>query len=414
MDREISQSVQLKKKRKKWLLTAVGFVAIVFAIFGFRNLLHTKVDKSKLRIATVTTGNIEQTLTASGEIIPEFEQRLVTPIQARIESVILPAGSVVEANQSILSLNKEFARNERDRILNEWKLSKNALSKLKFQLERGLLDIDTKLSIQKLRMKQLQQRLEDSEHLVKVGGKNQKEADQAKLDLDIAQLEISQLDNDLISKKGSMKADLDAQQIQVSIAQQALNELDAKLKKADVAPNRKGIVTWVNEKIGSMLQANEEVARVADLSTFRVVGSISSVHADKLSSGMPAIVQVNKKELRGIIVNVQPEVTNNTVKFIIALEDKSDASLRPNMRVQVYVVTGSQENTLKIANGPAFTGKYYQKVFVLKGDQLEKREVKVGLVNFDEVELTGNVKKGEQIVISSLKEYEHLDVIKLE
>ncbi|MFT5917294.1 MAG: HlyD family secretion protein, partial [Bacteroidia bacterium] len=208
MDREISQSVQLKKKRKKWLLTAVGFVAIVFAIFGFRNLLHTKVDKSKLRIATVTTGNIEQTLTASGEIIPEFEQRLVTPIQARIESVILPAGSVVEANQSILSLNKEFARNERDRILNEWKLSKNALSKLKFQLERGLLDIDTKLSIQKLRMKQLQQRLEDSEHLVKVGGKNQKEADQAKLDLDIAQLEISQLDNDLISKKGSMKADL--------------------------------------------------------------------------------------------------------------------------------------------------------------------------------------------------------------
>ena len=116
-----------------------------------------------------------------------------------------------------------------------------------------------------------------------------------------------------------MKADLAAQQIQVSIAQQALNELDAKLKKADVAPNRKGIVTWVNEKIGSMLQANEEVARVADLSTFRVVGSISSVHADKLSSGMPAIVQVNKKELRGTIVNVQPEVTNNTVKFIIAL-----------------------------------------------------------------------------------------------
>ena len=414
MDRAISKDILKKRQQKKWLGIAVGITTAIAAVWLLRSLLTTELSKSKLRIATVTKGSIEQTLNASGEIVPEFEQRLASPIQARIEAVSLPAGSVVEANQSILQLNKEFALIQREKRYNEWKLAQNSLSKLKFQSERELLDLDTKLSIQKLRLEQLKKKLDDTEHLVKIGGKTQKEAEQAKLDWEIAQLEVNQLNNDLVSKKGSMKADLNAEQIRVSIAKESLNELDTKLKQANVAPDRKGIVTWVNEDIGSMLQANEEVARVADLSSFRVVASISSLHAEKLSSGQQAVVEVNNKQLRGRIATIQPEVNNNTLKFTVALENKSDAFLRPNMKVQVYVVTGFQEHTLKIANGPAFSGKTYQDLFILKGDQLEKRKVEVGLVNFDEVEIKGNIQEGDQVVLSNMKDYEHLDIIQLE
>ena len=413
MDRVIPKSIQKKKQRKKWLGIGAVLLTTVGIFWVFRSVLTAELSKSKLRIATVEVGNIEETLTASGEVTPEFEQIIVSPIQAQIESIFLPAGSVVDAEQSILKLNKEFALIQREKLFNEWKLAKNTLAKLKFQLERDLLDIDTKLSIQRLRLEQLKKKLDDTQGLVKIGGKTQKEAEQAKLDWEIAQLEVNQLKNDLVSKKGSMNADLSAQQIRVSIIKESLNELDKKLKQAGVFPNRKGIVTWVNEQIGSTVQPNQEVARVADLSSFRVIGSISSVHADKVSSGQKTIVKVNDKELRGAIVNIQPEVVNNTLKFTIALDNKSDISLRPNMKVQVYVVIGSAKNTLKVANGPIFSGKGYENLFVLNEGRLEKRSVKIGLTNFDEIELLGNVKAGEQIVLSKLKEYEHLDHIEL-
>lgn len=413
MDRALSKSVKQQRQRKRWLSIGAVLLLLSVGLVAFRSILKTEVSRKKIRFAVVEVGHIEQTLTASGEILPEFEQRLISPIQARIEAVLLPAGSVAEAGQPILALNKEHAQDQRKTLFNEWRLAQNSLTKLKLQQAQALFDLNTSLSVQQLKVKQLKQQLDKAIHLQKIGGKTLEEVEQVQLDWEIAKLQEAKLSNELKSKKQHQAADLAAEQIQLTIKKQALEALDHKLEQSEVSTNRKGIVTWANEQIGSMVRANEEVARVADLSSFRVLASISSTHAEKLSSGMQTIIRVNQKELRGSIVNIQPEVKNNAMKFTIALADKSNTALRPNMKVQVYVVTGSSQNTLKVKNGQSFTGKTYQSLFVLQNGQLEKRQVKIGLSNFDEVELLENIKAGEQIVISGLKEYEHLETIKL-
>ena len=413
MDRVLPAEVLRRKKQKKWAIAAAIVLAVLLSIFGFRSLLSTSIDRSRLRFATVVRGDIEQTVTATGQVVPEYEQRIVTPIQAGLQAVLLPAGSLVAENQSILQLDKQLAENQRNRLHNEWKLADNRRAKLAYTLQQELAALRTQQQIQQLRKEQLQRKLEETQHLVKVGGKNQKEADQVQLELSIAELELSQLQSDLTTRKGSLSADLAAQKIQVAIAKNALEELDTKLKQASVAPTKAGIVTWVNENIGSVLQASEEVARVADLSSFRVVASISAVHAEKLSPGMPAIVQVNQQKLRGSITSIEPGLSNNALKFIVALDDKQAKVLRPNLKVQVHVVTELRENVLKVANGPAFTGKKYEQLFLLNDNELTKREVPIGLSNFSEVELQGNIAEGEQLVLSRLKEYEHLNTIEI-
>ena len=61
-------------------------------------------------------------------------------------------------------------------------------------------------------------------------------------------------------------------------------------------------------------------------------------------------------------------------------------------------------------NGPAFRGKRQQTVFVVEGNQVaHRRQVSVGLSNFDWVEIKSGLQPGERLILSDLSEYEHLD-----
>ena len=123
---------------------------------------------------------------------------------------------------------------------------------------------------------------------------------------------------------------------------------------------------------------------------------------------MPVVIRINNTQLRGSLTNIQPSVQNNILSFDIALDSKTNDLLRPKLKVEVYLITAAQQNVVRVANGPAFKGASVQEVFVLRKDgKAEKRAVKVGLANFDYVEIIDGIKPGETVIISDLSEYKN-------
>ena len=56
--------------------------------------------------------------------------------------------------------------------------------------------------------------------------------------------------------------------------------------------------------------------------------------------------------------------------------------------MEVFIVTAAQSNIVRVPNGPVFKGTPVQDVFVINaGGNAERRTVKVGLSNFDYVEM---------------------------
>jgi len=105
-------------------------------------------------------------------------------------------------------------------------------------------------------------------------------------------------------------------------------------------------------------------------------------------------------------------VQNNTIKFAVSLDDNHHASLRPNQKVEVFVVTNRSATAVRVANGPVFKGKRKQSVFVLGADNVaRRREVEIGLTNFDWVEIKSGLQPGERVIVTDLSEYEHVQEI---
>ena len=116
--------------------------------------------------------------------------------------------------------------------------------------------------------------------------------------------------------------------------------------------DRDGVLTWVVPEIGATLRRGDVLARVADLSSFRVVATISDVHASRLSAGMPARVKVDDATtITGTVSSVDPRIENGVVRFWVELDAAGHPKLRNNLRVDVYAVTGGKTNVLQVRRG---------------------------------------------------------------
>ena len=365
-------------------------------------------------MATAELGPIENTLTASGEVLPAFEQVITSPISAVIQEVLQSVGDEVAPGTSILKLDKSFSVLEYQKLQQELELKKNGIAKLKLELEKNFFDLQITDSTKALSVSQLEAELENARRLLKVGGGTQEEVDLAQLNLKIAQLEKRKLEHDLSIQKKQTETSLKELDIQSNIQLNELQIMEEKLRRAEVIALKQGILTWVNENLGTTVQEGETLARIADLGSYKVMGSCSDVFASRLYVGMRVLIQINSTErTEGRISNIRPTVENNIIRFDIQLDKPDHAALRPNMKVEVFMVTASKPQVVRVANGPAFSGASQQTLFVVQGDIALRRQVKVGLSNFDHVEIIDQLKPGESIIISDMDRYKDLKELKI-
>jgi HlyD family secretion protein len=204
-----------------------------------------------------------------------------------------------------------------------------------------------------------------------------------------------------------MRVDIRESEIAAAIEEADLRELGRKLQQAGITATRDGVVTWVNKNIGSSITQGEVLARFADLGSFKVSGKISDTYLDQVRIGMPVIIKINDSTTRGSISNIDPSVQNGIISFDIALNERNNKLLRPNMKVDVFPVTSSLDNIIRVQNGPAFTGAVTQDIFVLQDGKASKRTVNIGLSNFDYVEIKNNVKPGEIVITTDLSRFKN-------
>ena len=409
MDRELSKQ-QIRKQQGKTLWYAgLAIVAVVAAVWLMRGTLSTSLKRAEIRIAVVERGDVDNTLNAAGEVQPEFEQVITSPISAVIQQAYFNAGSSVRMGDKILELDKTFTQIEFEKQKDELELKRNGIVKIKLDLDKSFFDIQIQDSIKACRITSLKADLENAKRLFNAGGGTREAIEQAETNLRVAQLEKRQLENDIRSSQLGMQASIRETEINASIQSRELSEFEQKLRQANIVATRAGVLTYVNKNLGVKVNEGEILARIADLESFKILGTVSDNYATQLHTGMPAVVRLGDTLIRGTLINIHPAVSNNVMTFDVTLDDQHASSqLRPNMKVELFLVTASSKNTLRVKNGPAFKGGAVQDVFVLRPDgKAVRRTVKIGLSNFDFVEVLEGLNLGETVVVSDLSSYKN-------
>jgi len=405
MDTSIETEVKVRKKRKLWLLVMVSVAMLAGGVLLIRSFFASSIKRSEISTAKIERGDIENTITASGEVLPEFEEIITSPINASIRKVALDAGSPVKTGESVLTLDKSSSQMEYEKLRFQVESKQNDIRKLKLELDKSFYDLKSNNDIKQLRNSSLEAAVGNARRLYKAGGGTKEEVEQAELNLKVSQLEKQQLENEIKSKQQTMQVEIRESEIAAEIQQNDLKELERKLKQADIVASRPGVVTWINKNIGASIREGESLARIADLGSFKVVGSVSDNYLAELHTGMAALVRINDSTIRGLVVNVYPSIQNNIVSFDVQLTDRNNKLLRPNMKVDVFLVTATNNNVLRVANGPAFKGVSPQKIFVVSNGIAKAISVHTGMSNFDYIEIKDKLKEGDMIITSDMSDF---------
>jgi len=140
MDTPISSLDQRKNNFGQGLKYLLILVLLVAGIFFLRNALKTEVKKKDFLFAKIEQGDMENTISASGLVVPSFEQQINAPVSTEIKKIILKSGTQVKPGDLILNLDEEYIQLDYESLKDQLELKKNNITRLKLEYKKDLHD----------------------------------------------------------------------------------------------------------------------------------------------------------------------------------------------------------------------------------------------------------------------------------
>ena len=414
MDREISKEVQRKEQRKQFIRigTAVGgFIVLIVVVIS---MLQTSLKRKDLNISTVDKGVIEVSVSASGKVIPAFEEIINSPINSRIVEVYKRGGDSVDVGTPILKLDLQSAETEYNKQLDEEQMKSLQLEQQRVTNHNKLSEMEMNLKVSRMELDRKAVELRNERYLDSLGAGTTDKVRQVELDYNVSILKLKEDEQKYKNEQALTEADLKVKELELNIFRKSLAETRRTLEDAQIRSPRKAILTYVNNEIGSQIGQGAKVAIVSDLSHFKIEGEIADTYGDRIAAGSKAVIKIGSEKLDGTISDVTPLSKNGVISFTVQLEEDNHKRLRSGLKTDVYVMNAVKDDVLRIANSSYYMGKGEYELFVVNGNQLLKRKVQLGDSNFEYVEVVSGLQEGEQVIVSDMNAYKDKNKLKIE
>jgi multidrug efflux pump subunit AcrA (membrane-fusion protein) len=195
----------------------------------------------------------------------------------------------------------------------------------------------------------------------------------------------------------------------VSISQQALSVMEI---KAPVA----GLVTWNrlqrrDPKVGDSYQANQKVVDLVDLNSLQARIYVLEKEAGSLAKGKPVIIRLDAlpdKEFHGEVTSVTTVAAlidyNSPLQYFTCEVTIRDAGpslrlIKPGMKLSAEVILEKYDSCFVVPSSAVDFKNDIATVYIKKGKDFEKRQVKVGMGKHGQATILSGVNEKEIIAL---------------
>ncbi|MBR0212851.1 MAG: efflux RND transporter periplasmic adaptor subunit [Alphaproteobacteria bacterium] len=357
------------KRHKWWTVFGIALIATVgVSIFGAK-----KMEKKNYVTMDITRGNISQTVTATGEIMPVNTVSVGSQVSGTIEEIFVDYNSTVKKGDklltiepSVLQASVDEAKASLDSAISQRNYAKNEYTRNKTLYNDGF--------IARSEMEKAQTTYEQAESAVV---RAQSQYDKAVTNLGYATI-VSPVDGTVISRKVDK-----GQTVAASFQTPDLFYIAEDLTKMQIE-------TSVSE---------------ADIGTIKQ-GQAVTFTVDAYSSN------VFKGEVRQI--RLSPTTTSNVVVYTVVIDvDNADLKLMPGMTAFVTIIVAEAKDAWKAQNS-AFLVRSFDGIIqvsdenitpkthlaIKRGDEIKLVSYTKGLATATETQIISDeIMEGDKIVI---------------
>ena len=409
---------------KKGLLVVVA-VCLTASIFTGCSGSESEVGET----AEIIRGDLTISVSVSGNLEMPRKTDLSFGTTGTVKEITCDEGDEVTKGQVLarldarsLELNVEMAENRYKTAQGryemaqvDFKVAENKLMQTIYPMYTGGYISD--LPGTWLALEEAEADLEEAQRLVELG-----EADDAQAQLELLEARIAKAKEKLHSTRWALplsvklielqrdqaKTALDISKIDLATAGLELTNAKLGLDKATIFASFNGIVAEVaideGEQVSAMTYANPAISLV-DPSQIEMSGVIDEIDIGSVKLGQEAEITLDAlpdKEVSGRVTFISQVGTVQagvvSYKTTITLENP-DEELRDGMSATAEIIGERRENVLLVPNR-AIQGSWDEPwVEVVVGEEIERREVVLGLTDGIDSEVLSGLKEGEMVVL---------------
>ena len=355
--------MQNKNKKTIWIVVIV--VLLLGAFLGFR--IYSNLNTAKQKAAAITKGrvvtvevmpafrkNIMPVIVLSAALEPIWYSDISPKVDGRIGDLMTDEGQVVYAGQVIATIeNDEFAA----------------------------------------QVSQAQ------------GTAYTTKADLAQANADLARYERLYAQGAIsVQQYEAMRTKTAALEGQLRANEGNIGYLEARLGNTNVITPHAGTVIKRYLQAGDYAKAGVPIFNIADLSMLAAKATVGENQINQVTLGASAKVVVDAldgREFMGTVTKVSPAaiVPAHTFSMEVSL-DNAEGILRSGMFAKVVISGKERQQALVVPEASLVLFEDQRTVFVLIGDQVQQRKLKLGYVGDGWAEVLSGLNPGELIVVA--------------
>jgi len=386
------------------LLLMAAIVVVVFIPFN-----TDPSQNGEIVIAQVETGKVFNFFSGEGIVEPQSEVIILSPASSIIKEILQEAGSHVNQGAPIIILDPRPIQAEIENIQDQLEVKQNSLRKNQLNARSTKVDLDYNVQVKNLRIASLKSELADQEQLLEVGGISPARFEKTKQELELAEQDLLMAKEKNSIRLQQLEADEEGLRLQIEMQEKELAMKEDALSKMIIRAPSAGIILSINGKVGEKVNTDRLLIEMSDLSNFKIRGTVEDDYAEQLKTGMKVYVALDDERLSGVVGTVNPVIRDRKIEFDVNLKESSHYKLRPNLNVDLQIVTEERDSVLRIVNGPAIGRGDDHEVFVLSNGKAVKTPIRTGLRTQDYVEVVKGLQEGDRVVLSHISSPDDLE-----
>ena len=319
-------------------------------------------------LASVRVGEVREELLLTGALKPKEVVDVNAKATGRVEKIHFLVGDLVREGQLIAEL-------EDDELLQQVKRSEASIE----VSQAGVAQRKAELANTKANLERARQLFE--EELL-----SPQEYQQQQTSLEVVNAQVS------------------LAEAQSAQAQASLNELKIRLEQTRIYAPMTGVVAERGVDPGALVNPNNPIVRIVNLSTMVTQGNVPERNIGKLRVGNQTKVEVDAipgKAFSGRVARIAPVLDAATRSALIEIDIRNpELILKAEMFARITLDLGSmREATLIPRDGLVYRGRQ-PGVYVVEGDGDRPvfRAIETGMTREDQVEVLANLDPGTRIV----------------
>ena len=418
----MDRRVESQPRGRRWLLLGAAVVVLagaaisLYAHYGLTR--SVTVREASVVIAPVAQAVFTEYVPATAVVAPRKTAYLDAVEGGQVAERLVEEGAFVTRGQVLVKLkntNLQLEMLGRQAQLMEQldRLNQTILSFEQARITHQRDLIDTSAEIESLTQRQKRrQALWDNGGTV-----SQEELAELAINIDknrrlqAAAMEASSLDDKFRDEQlAQLRDSIETTRKNLTMASTTLDSL---IVKAPIT----GQLTALDAELGAAKSPGQRIGQIDDTTAYKVEADVDEFYLGRVKIGQLSSAEANGRSWKLEVAKVYPQVTARQFKVDLYFTEVSAPEvLRRGQTIQVRLQIGASSRGLVTANGPFFEETGGNWVFVLppSGNVAQRRAVRFGRRNPEQVEVLAGLAAGERIISSGYEQLRKFDRVEIE